>query len=192
MHNIEPFYRWREEYAVEDDERSPFYGETYGAPRQIYNYIIHPLWDDFGSNTLYVKILFADYETNCVVIEMLGEWNDAVENDIMELKRHVIEPLLDEGISKFILILDNVLNFHGSDDEYYAEWAEECRDAFNGGWIALLDTFDHVADEMHGLQLDNYMSFGQDFNGINWRQYPPQYLLQSVENLMRGGRKRVG
>ena len=52
MHNIEPFYRWREEYAVEDDERSPFYGETYGAPRQIYNYIIHPLWDDFGSNTL--------------------------------------------------------------------------------------------------------------------------------------------
>ena len=100
MHDIEPFYRWREEYTVEDDERSPFYGETYGAPRQIYNYIIHPLWDDFGSNTLYVKILFADYETNCVVIEMLGEWNDAVENDIMELKRHVIEPLLDEGISK--------------------------------------------------------------------------------------------
>ncbi len=29
MHNIEPFYRWREEYASEDDQLSPFYGLTY-------------------------------------------------------------------------------------------------------------------------------------------------------------------
>ena len=64
MHNIEPFYRWREEYASEDDQLSPFYGLTYNFSewKQIYNYVLNPLWDDFESNTLYLKVLIADYE----------------------------------------------------------------------------------------------------------------------------------
>jgi hypothetical protein len=30
-------------------------------------------------------VLLADYEEKYAVIEMIGEWNDAIENDIMEL-----------------------------------------------------------------------------------------------------------
>ena len=44
-------------------------------------------WDDFGSSTLYIKILFADYDGGFAIIELIGEWNDAINNDIMLLKR---------------------------------------------------------------------------------------------------------
>ena len=191
MHNIEPFYRWREDYAPEDDNRSPFHGRTYTEWKQIYNYVLHPLWDDFESNTLYLKVLMADYDENYAIIEFIGEWNDAVENDIRFLKRNVIESMLDQGISKFILIMDNVLNFHGDGDDYYAEWAEECQDAFNGGWIAMVNTFDHVAMELHDTRLDPYVYFGQDYNDLNWRQYPPKTVLKMVEMLINGGKRRL-
>src|SRR5690606_6632158 len=103
------------------DERSPFYNESerdYEHPNTIYNYYVHPLWDNFGSATLYMKVLYADYDFNYAIIEMIGEWNDAIENDIMELKRSVIDVMIAQGIYKFILITENVLNFHSSDDSY--------------------------------------------------------------------------
>ena len=68
MHNIEPYYRWREEYAPEDDTRSPFYGRKYTEWKQIYNFVLHPMWDDFESETLYLKVLMADYEENYAII----------------------------------------------------------------------------------------------------------------------------
>ena len=61
MHNIEPFFNWRHLYSAEEDPKSPFYGRTYSEfefTQVIYNYYIHPQWDDFGSRTLYLKILF--------------------------------------------------------------------------------------------------------------------------------------
>ena len=78
-----------------------------------------------GSTTLFVKILFADYEERFAILEFIGEWNDTLFNDVMTLKRNVIEPLLSEGIERFILIGENVLNFHASDDCYYEEWFDE-------------------------------------------------------------------
>ena len=195
MVDIEPFQLWQDShYISEEDTHSPFYGKEYNdyvVENMVYNYYIHPRWDFFGSETLYAKILFADYENGAAIIEFIGEWNDAIENDIMHLKRQVIEKMLDEGISKFVLILENVLNFHSSDDEYYAEWAEECQDALDGGWIAMLNTYDHVIDELKGAHLDNYVSFGQDFNGINWRQQTPQYLIKGVEGLVTSGTRRI-
>ena len=140
MHEIEPFYNWRHLYTAEEDERSPFYGRTYSEfefSQVIYNYYIHPQWDDFGSRTLYMKILFADYEQHFAIIELIGEWNDAIENDIMTMKRDVIDKLFAEGITKFILIAENVLNFHSSDREYYQEWFEEVTD--ENGWIVSLN-----------------------------------------------------
>ena len=89
MHEIEPFYNWRHLYVSEEDERSPFYGRIYSEfefTQTIYNYYIHPQWDEFGSRTLYMKVLLADYDEHYVVIELFGEWNDAIENDIMILK----------------------------------------------------------------------------------------------------------
>ena len=124
MQDIEPFYHWRGYYESEKDKRSPFYGRTYNEfyyTKKIYNYFIHPQWDNFGSPTLYMKVLFADYEEGFAIFEFIGEWNDCVTNDIMFLKRDVIDPLLDEGISKFLIICENVLNFHGDADDYYEE-----------------------------------------------------------------------
>jgi hypothetical protein len=140
MHEIEPFFNWRHIYIAEEDKRSPFYGRTYSEfefSQTVYNYFIHPQWDDFGSRTLYLKIIYVDYELQFAIIEFIGEWNDAIENDIMELKREIIDLLEKEGIYKFILIAENVLNFHSSDKEYYQEWFEEVTD--ENGWIVALN-----------------------------------------------------
>lgn len=191
MQDIEPFFKWREAYAVEEDPQSPFYGTRYDAWRQIYNFVIHPFWDDFDSETLFLKVLFADYEAGFAIIEMIGEWNDAIGNDIMHLKRRVAESMLDAGISKFIFIIENVLNYHSSEADYYEEWAEECRDSFNGGWIALLNSFDHVTDEMRDANLDDFMYFGIAFNGVNWRMHTPQSLFNLVEERVMMNNKRL-
>jgi hypothetical protein len=86
VHTLEPFYNWRHLYIASEDERSPFYERNYSEfefTNQIYNYLIHPQWDHFGSDTLYCKILFVNYEEHFCIIEMLGEWNDCLYNDIM-------------------------------------------------------------------------------------------------------------
>ncbi len=107
MHDIEPYYHWRDDYNAAEDHRSPFFGRTYDAfyfTQKVYNYLIHPQWDSFGSQTLYLKILYADYDHQFVIIEMIGEWNDCLHNDIMYLKREIIDPLFREGIIHFIMI----------------------------------------------------------------------------------------
>ena len=106
MQNIEPYYNWRHLYVAEEDRLSPFYGREYSEfefSQTVYNYYIHPQWDEFGSRTLYMKILFADYEQHYAIIELLGEWNDAIENDIMTLRRDVTDLLYKTGIYKFTL-----------------------------------------------------------------------------------------
>ena len=106
MHDIEPYYHWRHLYTAEADPRSIFYGRTYSEfefSQTVYNYYIHPQWDEFGSKTLYLKILYADYDAKFAIIEFIGEWNDTIENDIMELKREIIDHLSKKGICKFSL-----------------------------------------------------------------------------------------
>ena len=128
MHLIEPYYNWRNHYVASNDPRSPFFERTYNEMSyhiKLYDHFIHPQWDTFGSNTLYLKILFVEYEDGYAILELMGEWNDCLHNDIMLLKRDIIESLQEEGISKFILIGENVLNFHYSDDSYYEEWFDE-------------------------------------------------------------------
>jgi len=102
----------------------------------IYNFYIHPQWDDIGSPTLYIKVLFTDYEMGYAIIEMIGEWNDAIENDIMTFKRDIIDIMIKQGINKYILVAENVLNFHSSDDCYYEEWMEDIEE--EGGWVAII------------------------------------------------------
>jgi hypothetical protein len=140
MHEIEPYYNWRHLYTAEEDERSPFFGREHSEfefSQTVYNYYIHPQWDDFGSRTLYMKLLFVDYDLDFAIIELIGEWNDAIENDIMALKRDVVDHMIREGIRKFVLIGENVLNFHSSDNLYYEEWRDDVAD--DGGWIVMLD-----------------------------------------------------
>ena len=182
MHNIEPYFKWRENYVASEDSRSPFYGQVYDEfsfSKKIYNYFIHPQWDEFGSQTLYLKVLFADYAEGYAIIEMIGEWNDCISNDIMFLKRDFADRLQEEGLNKFIFITENVLNFHGSDDCYYEEWFHDIIE--EDGWIALLNTLDHVVDEMKETQLHHYLHVGNHLNGINWRMMTPKSLWLTVE-----------
>lgn len=188
MQEIEPFYSWEEYYTSAEDELSPFYGKEYNEfefTNTIYNYFIHPQWDEFGSATLYLKVIFADYDSGVAIIEFIGEWNDTLYNDIMYLKRDVIDDFIKNGITKFILIGENVLNFHGEDDDYYEEWFDDIED----GWIAAINFRDHVEEEMIRTHLDRYMLLGPPFNNLNWRKYKPQMLAVFVENMMQ---KRLG
>jgi hypothetical protein len=179
MHDIEPFYNWEKYYSVARDEKSPFYGKEYDFTQytnDIYGYYIDPAWDYIGSETLYIKILFADYSKSFVVIEMMGEWNDAINNDIMHFKRNVVDYLLKRGISQYILIGENIFNFHGSDDCYYEEWFEDVED----GWIAALNFRDFVLDEWKKFKLDWYVNFGGSLEIDDWRTMKPQAFYDKV------------
>ena len=102
MHKIEPYYYWYQYYESSEDERSPFFGKEYDYhlySEEIYGYFIDPAWDYMGSETLYIKILFTDYEKGFAILEFIGEWNDALHNDIMHLKRNIIEHMIIQGIS---------------------------------------------------------------------------------------------
>ncbi|MEE4196214.1 MAG: hypothetical protein V2I54_01095 [Bacteroidales bacterium] len=188
MHLLEPFYSWRKYYIASEDERSPFYGREYSEfefTHAIYNYLIHPQWDDFGSETLYLKILFTDYDKGFTIIEFLGEWNDTLYNDVMFLKREVVDPLVDHGIDKFILIGENILNFHASDDSYYEEWFDDVED----GWIAGINFQPHVQREFIQNNMDYYIAFSDAFDQLNWRNLSPQVLFHQIHAKMI---KRLG
>lgn len=188
MHDIEPHYNWRNYYVASEDERSPFYGREYSEfefTDQIYNYLIHPQWDNMGSPTLFIKILYADYDLGFSVIELIGEWNDLLNNDIMFLKRDIIETMLGEGINKYVLVGENVLNFHYSDDCYYEEWFEEVED----GWIVGLNFREHVVEDMRVANIDYYIDFGGEFGDMNWRTYAPHQLFYKVDSIIS---KRLG
>lgn len=180
MHEIEPFYRWRDDYIAAEDELSPFYSVEYNEfeyDKQIYNFLLHPQWDHFGSSTMYLKVLFADYKHNYTIIELIGEWNDAIDNDIMVLKREVIDLMIAEGINKFILIGENVLNFHSSDDSYYEEWFEDIED----GWIVGINFSEHVIEEFKEMNIDYYINFGGSLDHMNWRTQKPEQVYHAVE-----------
>lgn len=185
MHDIEPWYGWRDYYTAEEDRFSPFYGRQYDEfvfTNKIYNHYIHPQWDDFGSETLYIKILYVDYEQSFAAIELIGEWNDCIENDIMFFKRDVIDFLLKKKIYHYVLFCDNVLNYHGDDDSYYEEWYEDLKD--NDGWICLVNTFEHVEKEMRRYRLHYYMFIDENLKEMNWRTKNPNLLKEEMENII--------
>ena len=193
MHSIEPYYSWRNHYVASEDPRSPFFNRKYNElsyHMKIYDHFIHPQWDGFGSSTLYIKILFVDYDEGCAIIEMIGEWNDCLHNDIMHLKREVIEDMQLEGIYRFILIGENVLNFHYSDDSYYDEWFDETAD--EDGWIALLNFTDHVLDNMKEIDLDSYFVMGGELSEFGWRTYAPDQLVNRIRDCVENRLGLIG
>ena len=183
MQDIEPYYSWSHLYSAAEDELSPFYGRVYSEfeySNTIYNYYIHPQWDDFGSSTLYVKVLFVDYEVGYAIIEMIGEWNDAINNDIMTIKRDLIDLMIQHGIDKYILIGENVLNFHASDDCYYQEWF----DVTEEGWIVALNFRDYIKDEFNKNSIDYYLVFGGELDEMLWRIHSPNELYERIVEII--------
>lgn len=182
MHTLEPYYNWRGFYIASEDPDSPFFDREYSEfeyTTKIYDHYIHPQWDHFGSQTLFIKVLYCQYDEGFAIIEMMGEWNDLLYNDIMFLKREVMELLMNRGISKFILIGENVLNFHSSDDSYYEEWFEDVNEA--DGWIALMNFRDHVLVDFQAANIDSYFVLGGQLNEIRWRAMNPEQLFEAVQ-----------
>ncbi|MBM71331.1 MAG: hypothetical protein CL847_00910 [Crocinitomicaceae bacterium] len=193
MHTIEPYYAWRNHYVASEDPKSPFFERIYNEMSyhmKIYDHYIHPQWDSIGSQTLFIKILWVDYEEESAIIELLGEWNDCLHNDIMRLKRDIVDCLQNEGICKFILIGENVLNFHYSDDSYYEEWFEEVMD--NDGWIALLNFNKHVIEDMSSIDLDSYFVMGGELSEFGWRTYAPDQLVNRIRDCIENRLGLIG
>jgi hypothetical protein len=183
MHTIEPHYNWRHLYIASEDERSPFYGRDYSEiefTHSIYDHFIHPQWDEMGSATLYIKILYVNYERGFCIIELLGEWNDCLYNDIMYLKRNIADALFENGITRFILIGENILNFHGSDTDYYQEWFDDIED----GWIAFVNLRKHVMDEITHSHIDYYVALGGALNEVAWRSHSPLQVYEKISTLL--------
>ena len=182
MHEIEPYYNWRHLYIADEDQRSPFFGREYSEfhySQTIYNFYIHPQWDDIGSPTLYIKVLFTDYEMGYAIIEMIGEWNDAIENDIMTFKRDIIDIMIKQGINKYILVAENVLNFHSSDDCYYEEWIEDIEE--EGGWVAIIGLPEQSRYDFTRASIDRYV---QLIDLPEWRPFTPGNLFTKVDNIL--------
>ncbi|AFK02133.1 hypothetical protein Emtol_0982 [Emticicia oligotrophica DSM 17448] len=182
MHEIEPTYNWRKYYISENDRKSPFYGRSYGQAYEdtIYGYYIDPNWDSIGSETLYCKILMVDYSAKYAVIELFGEWNDTLHNDSMYFKRTVVDHLLKYGIKYYILIGENILQFHGGETDYYEEWFEDIED----GWIAAVSIRDFIMVEFRRYHLDSYINFGGTLQISNWRTLKPNPFFELISNLI--------
>jgi hypothetical protein len=142
---------------AEEDTRSPFFGREYSEfqfTQTVYNYYIHPQWDD------------------------------AIENDVMTLKREIIDRLIAHGIRKFILIGENVLNFHSSDDCYYEEWYEDVSE--EGGWVTILGLPEQSRYDFTRAGVNRYV-FLTDVE--EWRTYSALNLYTKLDNLMM---RRIG
>lgn len=185
MQDIEPFYHWRDEYTAENDRKSPFYRKRYNEFQYhnvVYNFYIHPQWDEFGSATLYLKLLYADYEKHYAIIELIGEWNDALYNDIMYLKRNFADHLIESGIYQFILIADNVLNYHGDDNSYYEEWIDDLFEY--SGWIVCINVLEHVGREFHLCKTDKFLNIDDRINDLDWRLMKPEGIYIKVKKFI--------
>lgn len=184
MQEIEPSYQWENIYEASKDRKSPFWGRSYSQTEyehDIYGYYIHPNWDEIDSETLYCKILFTDYNAQFTIIELFGEWNDTLHNDIMHLKRNVIDHLLAEGIKYFVLVGENIFNFHGSvEDDYYAEWFEEVED----GWITGINFAEFVEREWEKYHIDYYINFGGNLYLPQWRTLKPELIFLSINHII--------
>ena len=85
--------------------------------------------------------------------------------------------MVSAGIHKFIVIGENVLNFHASDDCYYEEWFQDIED----GWIAGVNFNDHVIDEFKSSNIDYFINFGGALDDVNWRNQKPLQVYKTVE-----------
>jgi hypothetical protein len=98
----------------------------------------------------------------------------------MIFRREVIDPLFDMGICKFILVAENVLNFHSSDKEYYEEWYENVTD--ENGWIVCLNMPESSQYDFKKLKLNYLIEFR---NMPDWRRYQPDGVFTIIDTELK-------
>lgn len=184
LRDIEPFFGWLAWYNTEQDTRSPFYEVEHNLfyyDRSINEIPAHPLWDDIGSESLLIKILYVDYHEGYAIIEMFGEWNDLFENDYRLLAENCLTYLVDQGINRYILICENVFHAYLQSDDYYHAMQEELED----GWICILQARDSVKEEMEAYGIAAYFYWNSIIDEMPWRRLKPFQLFRLVEARMR-------
>ncbi len=184
LRDIEPFFGWLQWYNTENDPRSPFYEVEHNLfyyDRSINEIPAHPLWDDIGSESLLIKILYADYQAAYAIIELFGEWNDLFENDFRLLAENCLTYLVDQGINRFILVCENVFHAYLDSDDYYQAMQDELED----GWICILQARDSVKEEMEAYGITPYFYWNGILDELPWRRFKPFQLFHIVEGRMR-------
>lgn len=183
MQDIEPFYGWLGHYQNEQDPYSPFHEVEHNEffyDRSVYNYLAHPLWDHIESESLLIKILYADYDRGFAVIELFGVWNDLFENDFKLLCENCLDILVDNGINKLIFIAENILSIYVDEDDYYQALHENIED----GWLCLIRPREHVREDLLEYHLDQYFFWSEQLDQIQWRKLKPWQLFLRVEEKM--------
>ncbi|MEL6255990.1 MAG: hypothetical protein AAFR87_28555 [Bacteroidota bacterium] len=183
LRDIEPFYGWLELYNHEKDQNSPFHAIEHNLfyfDRSVNSIPAHPLWDDIGSESLLVKILFANYQEGYAIIELFGEWNDLFDNDYRLLAENCLSYLIDNGINKFILICENVFHIYLEEDDYYRAVEDELED----GWIFALRLRKELKEEMRAYGISQYLYWSDKTDALNWRTLKPNQLYEAIYSLL--------
>ncbi|MEM0996929.1 MAG: hypothetical protein AAGN35_07615 [Bacteroidota bacterium] len=184
MHNVEPHYGWLKYYDNETDLYSPFQTVEHSEfhyDRQVYQYLAHPQWDTIESESLLVKILYANYEHGYAILELFGVWNDLLENDYRLLTENCLSFLIDAGINRFVFIMENILNVYVDSEDYYDAFQDEMEE----GWICMLRAREHVKREFTAFDLDQYFFWADDLDDLFWRKLKPWQLFDLVDARMR-------
>jgi hypothetical protein len=185
MQDIEPHFGWLDLYHNEMDPNNPFHEVEHNQfeyDRAVYNYLAHPQWDEIGSESLLVKVLFADYDNNFAIIELFGVWNDLFENDYKLFAENCLTYFIDAGINRFVLIAENVLHIYLDADDYYQAIQEE----LNDGWIALLRPREHVRHDLEQAHISLYFHYREHWDDWSWRKMKPATLFQEIEKEIEG------
>ncbi len=184
LHHIEPFYGWLAWYSHDQDERSPFHEVEHNQfyyDRSINQIPAHPLWDDFGSESLLCKILFADYEKGFAIIELFGEWNDLFDNDFKLFAENCLTYLVDHGIDRFVLICENVFHIYLDQTDYYDAMLDELGES---GWMCLLRTRQQVKEDLDEYGVSAFFYQSERLDQIPWRRLKPAQLFALIESRM--------
>ncbi len=184
LRDIEPFFGWLAEYSHDQDNRSPFHEVEHNLfeyDRRIYNIPAHPFWDDFGSESLLVKILYADYREGFAILELFGEWNDLFDNDFKLLAENCLTYLIDHGIRQFILICENVFHGYFQSDDYYQALQDELED----GWICAIRLREELQEEMVRYGINGYVFWSPYLDDVVWRKTKPQQLYRFVTSRLQ-------
>ena len=97
----------------------------------------------------------------------------------MTFRRDITDMLFKKGINKFILIAENVLNFHSSNDDYYEEWKEQLQE--DNGWVVIINMPEQSQYDFIRSRLIHYIEL---VDLPQWRTLKPEMVFQEVENIM--------
>ena len=182
MHDIEPFYKWRDDYISSEDERSPFYGKEYSEfefTDTIYNFYFDGLnWILTESDTTFSLNIIFDNKFD----EPLGSFSyDLGENTITgfttcdDYKPFVLEYCQDID-STIVCNTDTFTPFLADGELYYISFADDSLVISYDGTNWVFSTSSVEVATLSGLTIE-------DSPLGNWTITNPSYISVSSTTL---------